>query len=39
MHDARITKTAAVIVGDALSAGGFTDSYLYSTGRARGNRH
>ncbi|MBZ4557790.1 precorrin-4 C(11)-methyltransferase [Mycobacterium avium subsp. hominissuis] len=39
MHDARITKTAVIIVGDALTAGGFTDSYLYSTGRARGSRH
>lgn len=39
MHDARITKTAVIIVGNALSAGGFTDSYLYSTGRARGSRH
>ncbi|GAB4669516.1 precorrin-4 C(11)-methyltransferase [Mycobacterium avium] len=39
MHDAHITKTAVIIVGDALTAGGFTDSYLYSTGRARGSRH
>ncbi|GFG95711.1 precorrin-4 C(11)-methyltransferase [Mycobacterium timonense] len=39
MHDAKITKTAVIIVGDALTAGEFTDSYLYSTGRARGSRH
>ncbi|OMC14178.1 precorrin-4 C(11)-methyltransferase [Mycobacterium colombiense] len=39
MHRADITKTAVIVVGDALTAGGFTDSYLYSTGRARGGRH
>jgi precorrin-4/cobalt-precorrin-4 C11-methyltransferase len=39
MHQAKITKTAVVIVGDALTAGGFTDSYLYSTGRTRGSGH
>jgi precorrin-4/cobalt-precorrin-4 C11-methyltransferase len=39
MHKANITKTAVIIVGDALTAGGFTDSYLYSTGRTRGSRH
>jgi len=39
MHDANITKTAVIIVGDALAAEGFSDSYLYSTGRARGSRH
>jgi precorrin-4/cobalt-precorrin-4 C11-methyltransferase len=39
MHQANITKTAVVVVGDALTAGGFTDSYLYSTGRVRGSRH
>jgi precorrin-4/cobalt-precorrin-4 C11-methyltransferase len=39
MHRAGITKTAVIVVGDALTAGGFTDSYLYSTGRARGSRH
>lgn len=39
MHDAHITKTAVIVVGDALAAGGFTDSYLYSAGRARGSRH
>jgi len=39
MHDADITKTAVIIVGDVLAAEGFTDSYLYSTGRTRGSRH
>ena len=39
MHDADITKTAVIIVGDVLAAAGFTDSYLYSTGRSRGSRH
>jgi precorrin-4/cobalt-precorrin-4 C11-methyltransferase len=35
MHDAAITKTAVIIVGDVLTAAGFTDSYLYSDGRTR----
>jgi len=39
MHAANITKTAIIVVGDVLAAEGFTDSYLYSTGRARGSRH
>lgn len=39
MHDANITKTAVIIVGDALAAEGFADSYLYSTGRIRGSWH
>ena len=39
MHDANITKTAVIIVGDVLAAEGFTDSHLYSTGRTRGSRH
>jgi precorrin-4/cobalt-precorrin-4 C11-methyltransferase len=39
MHDANVTKTAVIIVGDVLAAEGFTDSYLYSTGRTRGSRH
>ena len=30
MHDAAITKTAVIVVGDVLAAEGFTDSYLYS---------
>ena len=36
---AGITKTAVIFVGDVLAAEGFTDSYLYSTGRRRGTRH
>jgi precorrin-4/cobalt-precorrin-4 C11-methyltransferase len=39
MHDAQITKTAVIVVGDVLAAEGFTDSYLYSSGRTRGSRH
>lgn len=39
MHDANITKTAVIIVGEVLAAEGFTDSYLYSVGRSRGSRH
>lgn len=39
MHRAGITKTAVIVVGDVLAAEGFTDSYLYSSGRARGSRH
>jgi precorrin-4/cobalt-precorrin-4 C11-methyltransferase len=39
MHDANITKTAVIIVGDVLAAEGFTDSYLYSAGRIRGSGH
>lgn len=39
MRDANITKTAVIIVGEVLATEGFTDSYLYSTGRTRGNRH
>ena len=39
MHDAAITRTAVIIVGDVLAAEGFPDSYLYSSGRSRGDRH
>jgi precorrin-4/cobalt-precorrin-4 C11-methyltransferase len=39
MHEADITKTAVIVVGDVLAAGEFTDSYLYSAGRIRGSRH
>jgi precorrin-4/cobalt-precorrin-4 C11-methyltransferase len=39
MHDAAITKTAVIVVGEVLAAEGFTDSYLYSAGRSRGGRH
>lgn len=36
---AGIRKTAVIIVGDVLAAEDFTDSYLYSAGRARTSRH
>ena len=39
MHDAAISKTAVIVVGDVLAAEGFTDSYLYSARRARGSGH
>jgi precorrin-4/cobalt-precorrin-4 C11-methyltransferase len=39
MHEAEVTRTAVIIVGDVLAAEGFTDSYLYSAGRRRGSRH
>lgn len=39
MKEAGITKTAVIIVGDVLAAEGFSDSYLYSSGRRRGSRH
>ena len=39
MQEAGITKTAVIIVGDVLAAEGFTDSYLYSSGRTRGSSH
>ena len=32
-----ITRTAVIVVGDVLAAGGFPDSYLYSTERSRGS--
>jgi precorrin-4/cobalt-precorrin-4 C11-methyltransferase len=35
MHDAEITRTAIIVVGDVLAAEGFTDSYLYSVPRRR----
>lgn len=35
VHDAAITKTAVIVVGDVLTAAGFTDSYLYSARRTR----
>ena len=34
-----VTKTAVIVVGDVLAAEGFTDSYLYSSGRRRGSTH
>lgn len=33
VHEASITRTAVIVVGDVLAAEGFTDSYLYSVGR------
>jgi precorrin-4/cobalt-precorrin-4 C11-methyltransferase len=39
MHAAEITRTAVIIVGDVLAAGGFADSYLYSSGRVRREHH
>ncbi|MBV9350178.1 MAG: precorrin-4 C(11)-methyltransferase [Mycobacterium sp.] len=39
MHDAAVTKTAVVIVGDVLAAEGFTDSYLYSAARRNRGAH
>lgn len=39
MREAAVTRTAVIIVGDVLAAEGFTDSYLYSSDRARGTRH
>ncbi len=38
-HAAHITRTAVIVVGDVLAAEGFADSYLYSAGRTRGDRH
>ncbi len=39
MHDAGITKTAVIVVGDVLAAEGFTDSYLYSAARRDNGPH
>ncbi len=39
VHEAAVTRTAVIIVGDVLAAEGFPDSYLYSSGRTRGTRH
>lgn len=39
VHEAGVTRTAVIIVGNVLAAEGFTDSYLYSAGRVRGVRH
>ena len=38
-HESGVSRTAVIIVGDALAANGFADSYLYSTDRTRGQRH
>jgi len=39
MTTAGITRTAVIVIGDVLAAEGFTDSYLYSHDRRRGDRH
>ncbi|MBO0676276.1 precorrin-4 C(11)-methyltransferase [Mycolicibacterium sp. S2-37] len=39
LHEAGVTRTAVIIVGDVLAADGFTDSYLYSPDRVRRGRH
>lgn len=39
MRGEGVTKTAVIIVGDVLDAAGFTESYLYSSGRRRGSGH
>ncbi len=39
MHAASVTRTAVIIIGEVLGAEGFTDSYLYSSGRTRGSSH
>jgi len=39
MRAANITRTAVIVVGDVLTAEGFADSYLYSSGRARREHH
>ncbi|OBJ76075.1 precorrin-4 C(11)-methyltransferase [Mycobacterium gordonae] len=39
MHQANVTKTAVIIVGDVLGAEGFTDSYLYSVARRSTGAH
>ena len=39
LKSAGITRTAVIVVGRVLAAEGFTDSYLYSTGRRRGSEH
>jgi precorrin-4/cobalt-precorrin-4 C11-methyltransferase len=38
MHDAAVTRTAVILIGDVLATDG-TDSYLYSSGRVRRGRH
>jgi precorrin-4/cobalt-precorrin-4 C11-methyltransferase len=39
MHAEGVHRTAVIVVGDVLAAEGFSDSYLYSSGRRRGTRH
>jgi precorrin-4/cobalt-precorrin-4 C11-methyltransferase len=39
MKSAGVTRTAVIVVGDVLAAEGFSDSYLYSSGRVRRGGH
>lgn len=39
VHQAAVSRTAVIIVGEVLAAEGFPDSYLYSSGRTRGENH
>jgi precorrin-4/cobalt-precorrin-4 C11-methyltransferase len=39
MHDANVTKTAVIIIGDVLADESFSDSYLYSVARRRRGQH
>lgn len=39
MRAVGVTRTAVIVIGNVLSAEGFTDSYLYSSDRRRGSRH
>jgi precorrin-4/cobalt-precorrin-4 C11-methyltransferase len=39
MREAKIIRTAVIVVGEVLAAEGFTDSYLYSAARRRRGRH
>lgn len=39
MRAAGVTRTAVIVIGEVLATEGFTDSYLYSSGRRRGVRH
>ncbi len=39
MHAEDVHRTAIIVIGDVLAAEGFSDSYLYSSGRRRGTRH
>lgn len=39
MHAQDVHRTAIIVIGEVLAAEGFSDSYLYSSGRRRGSRH
>lgn len=39
MRAAGVTRTAVIVIGEVLTTGEFSDSYLYSSTRNRGNRH